>query len=609
MNSKVSQINIFPVKSAGGISLSHAWVEKVGLSFDRRFMVTDSTGKMVTGRTEPKMTEVAVTLQANGITLTHPTMSPLVLKYSQFSMSETATGVWKDEFLGYTTTSTANAWFSHLLGGNKQLLFTGEESSPRFSQTADTKVSFADGYPLLLISEASLEALNERSPDRHRMDQFRTNIVARGCGPFEEDTWDKIRIGGVTFKLDRPSSRCVFTTLDLETGRFRPNGEPITTLSQFRTDEKGNVNFGMNLIALNEGIISAGDGIEVLAYREPEVYEDHTTPKLNLKCCDIEPVARDFTTFWFSSKQGTLPSYLAGQHLPIELDINGERIQRRYTLSSSPTRPEYLSISVKRVEEGLVSNWLHDHLAVGSVIKAQQPDGQFHLSEDSAKRQSLLLLSGGSGVTPMISMLRALSDRDEVGDVVFLHQCRREEDIPFASELEALAKQHPGLTVLTLLSQPSDDWTGLSGRLSQEHLALISNLHQREIFVCGPDGFMTSAFNLLTMLGVPESQCYQEFFTSPTVGVEAPPMEVNITIEGEFVRGDNQRPILIQAEESGVYIDYSCRAGVCGCCKMRLIDGEVLQPDMPALFPGEKEDGLVLACCCVPKSDVVLTKP
>lgn len=609
MSTKVSQINVFPVKSAGGISLSNAWVEKIGLSFDRRFMVTDSTGKMVTGRTEPKLTEVSVAIQSNGITLTHPTMSPLVLKYAQFSMSEVQTGVWKDEFAGYSTTSTANAWFSHLLGGNKQLLFTGEESSPRYSQSAQTQVSFADGYPLLVISEASLEALNERSPDKHIMDQFRTNIVATGCEAFEEDRWEKIRIGGVTFQVDRPCSRCVFTTLDLESGRFRVNGEPITTLSQFRTDKDGNVNFGMNLVALNEGLISADDEIKVLEYREPEVYEDNTTPKLNLKCSDVEEVARDFKTFWFTSQQGTLPSYKAGQHLPIELDINGERIQRRYTLSSSPTRPEKLSISVKRVDGGLVSNWLHDNLKAGDKIKAQQPDGQFHLSDDSGKRQSLLLLSGGSGVTPMMSMLRALADNNEINDVIFLHQCSTEADIPFAEELKSLEDAHTGLKIMTILSQPAADWQGMSGRLRQEHLALLPKITQREVFVCGPEGFMESAMNLLETLGVPESQRHQEFFTPPTVGNDAPAMEVNINIEGEFIRGENQRPILVQAEEAGVYVDYSCRAGVCGCCKLRLVEGEVEQPDMPALFPGEKEDGLVLACCCIPKGDVTLVKP
>ncbi|WP_028022446.1 hybrid-cluster NAD(P)-dependent oxidoreductase [Enterovibrio calviensis] len=608
MDTKISQINVYPVKSAGGISLSNAWVESIGLSFDRRFMVADSTGKFVTGRTDPKMTEVSVTLQANGITLNHPSMSPLVLKYSQFSLQDVHTNVWKDEFSAYSTTSTANAWFSHLLGGHKQLLFTGEESSPRYASKAQTKVSFADGFPLLIISEASLKALNDKTPDVHTMDQFRTNLVATGCEAFEEDTWAKVRIGSVVFRADCPCSRCVFTTLDLDTGRFRVNGEPITTLSQFRSAKDGNVNFGMNLIAMNEGEIRAGDKIEVLEYRDAEVYEDNTTPKLNLTCQEIEHVAQDFKTFWFENAQGDLPSYKAGQHLPLELDINGKRVQRRYTLSSSPTRPERLAISVKRVEGGEVSNWLHDEMREGKEIKAQHPDGQFHLSDDADKRRQILLLSGGSGVTPMMSMLRSLSDQDEVDDVIFFHQCRSEADIPFAEELTALAEKHKGLQVMTLLSRPSDTWSGLSGRLSQEHLALVSWLTQREVFVCGPEGFMDAAMSLLSTLGVPDSQRHQEFFSPPTLGDDAPAAEVAITIEGEYIRGDNQRPILVQAEEMGVQVDYSCRAGVCGCCKMRLVEGEVNQPDMPALFPGEKEEGLVLACCCVPKGDVVLSK-
>ena len=139
-------------------------------------------------------------------------------------------------------------------------------------------------------------------------------------------------------------------------------------------------------------------------------------------------------------------------------------------------------------------------------------------------------------------------------------------------------------------------------------MSLVPALAQREVFVCGPQGFMDSALGLLSLLGVPDSQCHQEFFSLPTMGDDAPAMEVSITIEGEYIRGDNQRPILVQAEEVGVQVDYSCRAGVCGCCKMRLVEGDVSQPDMPALFPGENEEGLVLACCCVPKGDVVLSK-
>ncbi|PKF50432.1 hybrid-cluster NAD(P)-dependent oxidoreductase [Enterovibrio nigricans] len=608
MSAKVSQLNVFPVKSICGLSLSNVWVEKIGFTFDRRFMVADSTGKFVTGRTKPEMTKIKASINADGISLTHPTMSPLMLKYAHFSMERVDTNVFKDEFPAYSTTSTANAWFSHLLGGNNQLLYVGHESSPRVSSSAETEVSFADGFPVLLISEASLDALNARSSDKHSMDQFRTNIVVTGCEAFEEDTWGKVRIGTVVFKVARPCSRCIFTTLDLENGRFRATGEPITTLSQFRTDENGNVNFGMNLIALNEGVISADDEIEILEYRDAETYEDHTTSKLNLKVREVESIANDFKTFWFDSKQGTLPVYKAGQHLPIELNIDGQRVQRRYTLSSSPTRPDRLAISVKRVEGGQVSNWIHDNLDVGAQFKALQPDGQFHLNDDVSKRNPLLLLSGGSGVTPMISMLRALADSDSIEDVVFWHQCRSEEDIPFNAELQALTQQHPGLVVIYSLSRPSSSWSGESGRLNVAHLSAIPELENREIYLCGPFGFMDSAKALLEEIGIPSENVQQEFFEAPSVEKDAPAKAVSITLDGEFIHGSNQRSILVQAEEAGVQVDYSCRAGVCGCCKLKLVEGEVDQPDMPALFPGEKEEGLVLACCCIPQSDVVLTK-
>lgn len=600
----VSQLNIYPIKSASGIRVAKSWVEKIGLSFDRRFMVASKAGKMITGRTHPKLTDVDVLLQHNGITLSHSDMSPLVLKYEHFSMRPAQTHVWKDDFAGYSTTDTANAWLSHLLGEPVQLLYTSDKT-PRFGSKAGVDVSFADGFPVLLISEASLDALNDRSPSFHVMDQFRTNIVASGTEAFEEDRWGKIRIGTVNFKVDCPCSRCVFTTLNLKTGEFRSSGEPITTLSKFRSDGTGNVNFGMNLIALNEGVIKEGDSIEVIEYREPEVYADTSTPKLNLIVDEVEDIARDFRTFWFSAPDKTLPSYRAGQHLPIELNIGGERISRRYTLSSSPTRPDRLSITVKRIEDGLVSNWLHDNLKAGDHLKALKPEGEFHLQ---SQQEKLLFISGGSGVTPMMSMLRSLADTNSVQDVVFIHQCRSQQDMPFTAELAQLKAAHPGLEVRFILSQPEEGWQGETGRLSLKHFEPVSDLTERHVFVCGPNGFMDRALELAQRAGVPDSQCYQEFFAAKTIGNDEEEKAVTISIEGESFRGNNQKNLLEQAEAAGQHIDYSCRAGVCGTCKMRLVEGQVIQPDMPALYPGDREEGLVLPCCCVPTSDIKLER-
>lgn len=596
----LSQINVFPVKSIGGLSQSQAWVEKQGLCFDRRFMVAKKDGTMVTARKHPELVKVTATLQPHGMTLSYPNMSPLALKYSDFTMNEADAKVWNDTFSAYTTLSKADSWFSHIIGEPVRLLYTGEQSN-RVRTKIQQNVSFADGYPLLVISEASLEALNERSPQRHTMDQFRTNLVVSGTEAFAEDSWKRIRIGEVEFEAVKPCARCILTTVDPKTGKFNELKEPLATLATFRADTSGNTYFGQNLVALNEGVIKAGDPIEVLETKPREVYADNSEVKITLTCVEREDIARDFCTFWLEpTKQQSLPAYQPGQHLPLQVEINSEYIARRYTLSSSPSRPGRYAISVKRVNEGRISNWLHDHFGVGDTLVAEKPDGSFHLGPHTDK---LLLLSAGSGITPMLSMLRFLADHDQIRDVVFYHQCRSQLDIPYQQELTQLADTHPGLTVHIALSRPDKSWQGLTGRLTDSHLQHIPDLSERQVFVCGPDSFMTDAKHLLTQAGLADCNYHQEAF-GPVKGNVESTKQVTISIDGNLFQGDNQLTLLEQAENAGITVTNSCRAGFCGACKMTLESGEVEQPDVPALLPGEKEDGKVLACCCIPKTDV-----
>ncbi|MGL6050320.1 MAG: MOSC N-terminal beta barrel domain-containing protein, partial [Aeromonas salmonicida] len=492
----LDSIHLYPIKSTAGMPLTRARVTEEGLQGDRRYMVVKPDGTFITARTHPQLQQVVATPIEGGLQLRYPGFELLTLREQDFSRTPRTTGVWRDSFTALHTDISADLWLSKVAGEPVALLWLGEQSD-RFREKTGTRVSFADGYPLLLISQSSLDDLNLRSDALHQMSQFRTNLVATGTRPFEEDSWVRIRIGEVEFSVAKPCSRCIMTTVEAGTDRFNALKEPLATLTRYRRGEDGDVYFGQNLVALNEGWIEAGSEIEVLETARAVVYPNAAPKKRELVCVAREPLARDLETFWFEAADGEpLPDYLPGQHLPISLDIKGERLQRRYTLSSSPDLPERYSISVKRLGEGRISPWLHHQLRVGDTLLAAAPAGEFHLGTE----RSLLLLSAGSGVTPMLSIARTLALRGELKDVHFMHLCRSEADIPAAAELHALSRA--GMQLTLILSQPDTHWQGLKGRLCDDHLAQVKGLTGREVFICGPHGFMADAAARLCALGV-----------------------------------------------------------------------------------------------------------
>jgi ferredoxin-NADP reductase len=206
----------------------------------------------------------------------------------------------------------------------------------------------------------------------------------------------------------------------------------------------------------------------------------------------------------------------------------------------------------------------------------------------------------------MLSMLRYLADQNQLDDVVFYHQCRSEMDIPCKAELEALKRQHPGLDLKISLTQPTIDWFGLKGRLSLSHIKLIKDVEQRQVFVCGPDGFMQKAKNLLLKKGLPEDNYHQEAFGIAAMAAR-PEKRVGIEFNGFKLFGNNQQTLLEQIENAGKRVSNSCRAGLCGACKVQLESGKVDHPDVPALTDEERAMGTVLACCAIPETDVIVT--
>lgn len=268
---KLSSIYTYPIKSTAGIALSNAWVDELGLAFDRRFVLTNTDGQFITARTKAKLCLVQANFTAKGLILTAPEMPTLILNYDEFSTQYNPVTIWGDKLQGQFCGDNASAWFSAYLNSPCRLLYFGEQSKrERTSKTTQhtRQISFADGYPLLLISQASLDDLNhklERSNIKQvSMKQFRPNLVIDDCLAFAEDGWQQIKIGEVIFELAKPCARCIFTTVNPVTAKRDKNQQPLAMLKTYRQVENGDILFGQNLIPLNEGQIKQGDAVTLL---------------------------------------------------------------------------------------------------------------------------------------------------------------------------------------------------------------------------------------------------------------------------------------------------------------------------------------------------------
>ena len=630
-NSQLQQIHIYPIKSSRGISLSNSWVDDFGLSFDRRFVITDLNGQFITARTESRICLIQANITANGLILTAPDMPILHIDYQHFSQKYQSVTVWKDTIDAQDCHQDYDLWFSQYLNKPCRLHYFGDKSK-RQVKNSNSSVAFADGYPLLLISQASLEALSNKAGINFSMAQFRPNLVVSDCEPFEEDSWQHIRIGEVEFELTKPCSRCIFTTVDPLTAEKHSRQEPLQTLKQFRQVEGGDVMFGQNLIQLNQGQVKVGDSVTVLARQSPPAFvipakkgtdnnqkAAKAPQKFTLTCIDIINETHDVKTFAFTTKNKEKVDYIPGQHLPMTLLINGDTVNACYTLSSSSTRDNYLKITVKRVEQGLVSNFLHDSFQVGDEVIASTPSGNFHLEKVPVNK--VLLLSAGSGVTPMLSMLKGMVDnknRLQSDDIVFFHSAHSEDDIIARQQVAQLQEQHGNCQVLyTLTREIKPQWQGFQGRLNQNMLSKIKDLTSRQVFVCGPLGFRETAKKALLALGLPEQQFHFESFgdnraRSPkdiTSAEKAQTKAVNLLFDSwdKSVLGNNQQTILEQAEDAGLHLPFACRSGMCGTCRIKLESGEVTQLANDALTEAEQAQNYVLACSCIPKTDIVIS--
>lgn len=325
-----------------------------------------------------------------------------------------------------------------------------------------------------------------------------------------------------------------------------------------------------------------------------------------LRVVEVRRETADAVTLEIAERDGAPLLFEAGQFLTFHLEVDGERLRRAYSLSSSPLSGPTATITVKRVAGGRVSNWLNDHARAGMELDALGPSGTFVVPGGATE---LSLIAGGSGITPILSIAETLGRARPDVPSKLIYGNRDLEGVIFRERLDALE-----LSVEHVLEAPADGWTGRTGRLDADTLgAWLGDDHERHhYFVCGPEAMMDAAREVLLARGVTAARIHEERFRSPQdrprSDARLPTADVTMKLA---VAGRHRiapvRPgdtILEAGLAAGAPMPFSCAMGGCAACKCRLVSGEVVHEEPDCLSPEEREDGWILACSSRPLGNV-----
>jgi MOSC domain-containing protein len=259
----LSEINVYPVKSLSGFSVNHWPVENTGLRFDRQWMLIDENNCFISQRKIPRMALIKTVVHDEQLILSTPDGNHLELSLYPTITDKVEISIWHDEYQAGIVDQKADKWLSEFLGVNCRLVYQPTDSVRQVDQNYahnGDQTAFSDGFPFLLLSEASLQSLNDAMPEALTMARFRPNLVIAGCPPYAEDSWREICINGIDFRLPKPCSRCTITTINPETAIS--GSEPLATLSKLRK-WNNQVYFGQNALHNHCGELSIGNPVNI----------------------------------------------------------------------------------------------------------------------------------------------------------------------------------------------------------------------------------------------------------------------------------------------------------------------------------------------------------
>ncbi|RAJ04007.1 ring-1,2-phenylacetyl-CoA epoxidase subunit PaaE [Chitinophaga skermanii] len=343
---------------------------------------------------------------------------------------------------------------------------------------------------------------------------------------------------------------------------------------------------------------------------------------IQLSVVDIVKETSDTYTYSFVAESGEPVPYKAGQFLTFVVNLHGVEYRRSYSLSSTPGIDEYLSVTVKRKENGEISRHILRHWDIGTIVTSLQPSGRFTLNTAIDLQRDIILLGAGSGITPLYSILKQTLFKESQSKVTLIYSNKNPNGTIFYAQLNALQTQYPDrFKIIYIFSEPDEQSTFSYRRISNSLLTTLApqqiyyQAHNAQFYICGPVDYMRMCTFTLSFLGFSQEQIHKENFTIDTathlekIGVPPDTAEktVHLTIHGQThtLRIPGNKNILDVAQQQGLQLPYSCKGGVCGSCMAKCSEGKVWMAVNEVLTDKELAAGFVLTCVSYPVSDVV----
>jgi len=355
-----------------------------------------------------------------------------------------------------------------------------------------------------------------------------------------------------------------------------------------------------------------GTMASAMAFAEDYIRQLHPE-RIELCVSDIIAETPSAATLRLVSKENYLPPFLAGQFIALYLEVGGIRTSRPYSISSQPNQTGFYDITVRRVENGLVSNYLLEEVKRGDSLISSGPAGNFYFNP-LIHKQTIVCVAGGSGITPFMSMIREIVDCGLERTVYLFYGNRTTEDVIFGSELERLAERFDNIHYTPVIEAPHSDYDGACGFITQDLLRdVLEDIEDKSFFICGPQGLYDFCLPQLEEMGVPRRKIKQEMYGAPPDIREYPGWPAEVGKDAVFsvkVKNGKQlearagEPLLSALEKSGVVVPSLCRSGECSLCRVKVLSGKVFQPAGVPVRKSDRQFGYVHACMSYPLEDL-----